>query len=512
MAWIIFIGIMVAMKSFIFEAHFSNQESWMIAGSIIFVVYYLYLMVGYEIKNNRVYPFSPFGCASFANYFKTTAGIKWSSCSTIKSEKEGVLIDKFTFDRSVSNNFKSIMNFHVKSRQKEVRVKTTAFKRGSLIIGQMGAGKTEFLNNILHQNWYTRALIHDIKGDYVEKFYSRKDIILNPFDRRALTWDIFVEAQRYPQIIKPFFINLISGCVTQEKNFFTTSAADRYIHIFNEVLAQELNKKEAWATFINAIYRYFKTVENDPNAKSEKDVVSTMKLILEFFEYQNYLIQQDTKTFTIYDFLHKKNSKLFLLNKQTYSNYLTAYFNGFVSAFVAIFMDVTKDGTEELTLFLLDEYLSFLPIMDENTLTTLHTLIRSRGGCLFPAVQYVPEHDKKLTQKLLNSVDQLFIFQTADTATTEMISKIIGRVEYMTTSSNKNGNSDIENRTQASNQAQLLSDDILKGLGQDYSHITFIPSRKILYKGYTQMIELEKKHEAFIEAKYKNFILHKEEE
>lgn len=503
---------LIASKWFINEAFgLSPTASWLVFIGVFLLMWWLYILLKKEIINNRVFFENPFSASSYANYANLTNGIKWACSGDISNAKEGVKIDKYKFDWSVKKHFSALMEWFVDGREKDIIIKNEAFKKGSLVIGQMGAGKTVFLNNLLFQKWYKRAILHDVKGDYVQKFYkSNKDVILNPFDKRGSLWDIFAEARYYPQIIKPFFSNLISGVGGKETNFFTGSASDRYIHIFNVVLSKELETKESWQMLIDNINKYFEEVKNDPNAKSEKDVVQTMKLIVEFFEYQNFLIQNGAKTFTIARFLKSKDAKLFLLNNQSYFTFLNPYFSGFISAFTNIFMSTTKDNTEELTLFLLDEYLTFLPILDEGTLTTIHTLIRSKGGCLFPAVQYVPTYDKKLQQKLMNSVDHLFVFQTADAPTIQIINEIIGKVDYQSTNKSYSGG-DI-NESVSTHQSELLSDDIIKGLGADFTHLTLIPSRKILYKGYTEMLKLEDKNEGFVEAKYKEYLLNKYKE
>lgn len=120
-----------------------------------------------------------------------------------------------------------------------------------------------------------------------------------------------------------------------------------------------------------------------------------------------------------------------------------------------------------------------------------------------PAVQYVPAHSKELMQKLVNSVDHLFVFQTADTDTIKFIKESLGKQEHQTISETKDG---FNKSTQTSD---LLTDDILKSLGSDYTHITYIPSRNILYKGYTDKIHLEVKHPEFIDAGYDMYLMQK---
>ncbi len=502
--WLIFL----TLTGFGFFANKAMELSGGETFALLFAVYligaYIHLLFKKEIKNNRVYYTNPSMAGSFPNYDNVTGGIKWTRAKRIKSEEEGVLIDKFIFDKSVKNKFSLLLGWQENRLEKDVIVNPKALTRGSLLIGQPGSGKTVFLEPILKQQWWSRVLIHDTKGSLRAVYYdSRKDVINNPFDAEGSIWDLFQEARTYPQIIKPFFINLLNGVLNEKgKGFFPASVANRYIDIFNKVLIQKLDSKASWELFVQSCKKYFEMAMSGTQ-KSEMDIVSTMKLIFDFIEYQNYRIQEDAKTFTIGEFIKRKNAKLFLLNKQSYASFLNPYFGGFIAAYTSIFMDVTKDNTDEYTLFLLDEYLTFLPMLDEATLTTLHTLIRSKGGCLLPAVQYVPAHSKELMQKLVNSVDHLFVFQTADMDTIKFIKESLGKQEHQTISETKGG---FNKSTQTSD---LLTDDILKSLGSDYTHITYIPSRNILYKGYTDKIHLEVKHPEFIDAGYDEYLMKK---
>lgn len=119
-----------------------------------------------------------------------------------------------------------------------------------------------------------------------------------------------------------------------------------------------------------------------------------------------------------------------------------------------------------------------------------------------PAIQYLPE-DKKLRQNLLNSAENIFLFQTDDTSTTAEIKEIIGKAEY----SAQNRSEDITSYTTA--REYLLTDNIVKEIGGDYSHITFCQSSQQLYRGYTRLTQKEKRHKAFEVGKFNDFITNK---
>lgn len=65
----------------------------------------------------------------------------------------------------------------------------------TLLIGSTGSGKTTVIKNLIKQlrDENQKAIIIDIKGDLIENFYTEKDIILNPLDKRGRNWSIFGE-------------------------------------------------------------------------------------------------------------------------------------------------------------------------------------------------------------------------------------------------------------------------------------------------------------------------------
>lgn len=75
--------------------------------------------------------------------------------------------------------------------------KNTEFQH-TIITGASGTGKTQVMLDLLEQirRRGEKAIIYDKMGVYITKFYNQqKDIILNPFDKRAKHWDFFVDGK-----------------------------------------------------------------------------------------------------------------------------------------------------------------------------------------------------------------------------------------------------------------------------------------------------------------------------
>ncbi len=67
------------------------------------------------------------------------------------------------------------------------------------INGTTGSGKTVAMSELMAQvrEGSHRAIVYDIMGTFVGRFYRPgKDIILNPFDERSMSWNVWAECQR----------------------------------------------------------------------------------------------------------------------------------------------------------------------------------------------------------------------------------------------------------------------------------------------------------------------------
>ena len=366
--------------------------------------------------------------------------------------------------------------------------------KSAVVIGAMGSGKTEFYNSILAQNKFKRYLINDTKGDFTQKFYNeRRDIILNPYDERGSAWNPFEEDSDF--IVEIFIENLFNAIAGDKKDFFSGSMKDRYMALFNEIYYKKssLSAAQKLDLFVTELKKYFKEARASGRT-SEADVASTMKLTFEFFEYLNFCIQNGVKTFTIKKFLKSENTKLFMLVREDQKSKLMPFFTGFLATFVAVLLS-RQDDKENLTGVILDEYLSFAKNLDVNTLNNLHTQIRSKGGCLISGTQFLPEKDnKEIAQNILNSARYWFIFETIDNFTLKKINETIGRVRYQKESKDR------KSKRYRVEENDLINTSIMQSLGKKFEHITFVATKKILYKGYTPVVNLEKRNENFVKS------------
>lgn len=496
---------------------YGNDTAAMISviGVICGWILYKFYFAEPIVRADQLYLSRPWDMGSDANYAGQTAGKRWTPAAQIKRMmgiREGIEIDRFTYKLGVKRYLFLFSWFGKYFTETPLKIRPIDFTKGSLIIGQQGAGKTEMFMSILSQNvdytYFQRQILHDVKGDLTQKFYSQnRDIILNPYDNRAYVWDFFGENDI--GTVEIFFNAYMKAVQGSKKDFFSGSAQDRYMGLIKEIFFQNIPNTQKWAQFIFELDRYFEAVA-ELEKSSEKDVAQTMRLQLEFFKLQYFLISSGASTFSLKEFFKSSNRSLFMLNSAEYSQTLNPYFSGFVAALTAVLVSL-QDTKENFTLLLLDEYLTFLEVLPDETVTQLHTLIRSKGGCLMAAVQYIPERsgEKNIHQALLNSAYWMFIFETTDNYTIRQIQQSVGKVEYskrqLSNSNNTKGSRAQESRS--TDRVELLDDDAFSQM--NFHHITYCRSKALLYRGYTPMVKIAARNKPFEKRDLSHFYLNK---
>jgi hypothetical protein len=486
-----------------------------IATMILSIIGYKLFLAEDYILNDMIYTARPWEMGSYANYIGQTGGIVWTSAAEVVrrlGNKKGIKIDRFTYMPRVKNRLFLLSAFKKWLLEKDLMLSPKEFTRGSLAIGQMGAGKTEFLFTIAAQNrkfeYFQRMLFHDVKGDITEKFYrKRKDVILNPFDKRAAVWDFMGESSY--GAVEIFFNAYMAAVQGKTRDFFSGSAKDRFMTLIKEVFFLEIPSAKKWEKFMSSLDSYFAEVAAMEKS-SEKDVAQTLKLQIQFFRLQHWLILKGAERFTIKDYFAKKGVSIFMLNNPEYAESLNPYFSGFIAAFTAI-LAAKPESKNDYTLLGLDEYLTFVEVLPDTTIKQLHTLIRSKGGCLMAMIQYLPERsgDKNLHQALMNSAAWIFAFETMDNYTFSELKKNVGKATYQKvtkgagTLRGSTGHSARGNESRTTHQSEVLDDDALADM--KYHHLTYSKVNKLLYRGYTPRVNLESIAKPFIPINLKEF-------
>ncbi len=315
----------------------------------------------------------------------------------------------------------------------EIYIKTIDLTKSMVVLGKMGSGKSVFLKNILAQRHYRRAIINDVKGEYMESFYEEGDIIFNIYDRRSNVWDIFEDIRQNPALADVIAISTASQLSETERDFWQTAAGKLLKDaLINASYEENLTTSERFQRVIDYIKDYRnKALANDD--KTALSVYATLEPLLENFELLAYITRiEDVKYFSAHDFAKAEGKKLFLVNTIAHQKAQAPIFSAFISTLISILLS-KPDTKEDFSLFLLDEFLNIK--IPPEVLIPLFTVSRSKGIQLVFASQFLPErsHTDKRTQLILSSRHALVVFKITDENTLNAIENAYGTLEFTTT-------------------------------------------------------------------------------
>lgn len=469
---------------------------------------------------------------------KLLGGYLWSTPQQLKNFSiqpiKTVYIDEFRYypDTRIELGFNGVSKLE---QETVMKFSPLDFTKTILVLGGMGSGKTEWILSVATQReQFHRQLFHDTKGDFTQKLYDQNtDFIFNPYDERSVVWDIWSEMETNETLATAFFKNFMRAS-TKEDDFWSAKSSDVLAELALQVHDDEsISKNQKWLELASVIEHWIEKV-NDGSDNTKKSLSNTVEMAKDLCYLMAYRSHCGAKQFTIAEWL-KTNSRLFLLNNSAYAEKLTPLFSGFTAVLTSILLS-KADTKEDLTLMILDEF--FALKFDEVTRSNLLTQVRSKGGCLIIGAQYMPLKDKAELQQIDSSRYAMILFQINDGETIKHITALFGNVEFMRVdvsnsdgSSSSNGQSSSasgahglagalviplsmvsggKNKSTSKNistsekerKEEFLTPELVASMPQ-YHHITYIPSEKIIYLGYTKQVALSVINENFkpIESK-----------
>lgn len=465
---------------------------------------------------------------------KLLNGYLWSTPQQLKNfstqPNNTVYIDEF---RYYPDTLKSLDSKVASKVEKETVVKFAPldFTKTILVLGGMGSGKTEWILSVANQRQqFGRQFFHDTKGDFTQKLCDPEtDFIFNPYDSRSVVWDIWTELEDNETLAVAFFKSLMSAA-SKKDDFWSVRSGDIVSDIALDVFDDDsIPKNEKWLALSHAIEDWLNdaTAGDGATKKSLAETVDMVKDICYLMAFQEH---NGARRFTIKEWL-ETDTRLFLLNNPAYAEKLTPLFTGFIAVLSSILLS-KPDTKEDLTLMVLDEF--FALKFDEITRSNLLTQVRSKGGCLIIGAQYMPLKDKAEQQQIDSSRYAMILFQINDGETIKHVSGLFGSVEFMRTdvsvsegtskNSGSGGGSNLHgagifaaplllaasaaggksnskstniSTSERERKEDFLTPELLASMPQ-YHHITYIPSEKIVYLGYTEQAGLSVKNENFV--------------
>lgn len=306
-----------------------------------------------------------------------------------------------------------------------------------LVSGATGTGKTNAFHTLLPQirNLQQRAIIVDLTGEYVEKYYRHgKDILLNPFDQRSVSWHPWCEGIDHVSL-KSLAQSFIPSSFREEENFWRKGAQEVFFAALKETAfpaktstLTKLLLHDSLGTLAMVLKGTAATAYLD--LSSEKTAGSVRAVASSFLECLELL--PDTETpFSIRDWVAKEDSDswLFLCCTPQQRASVSSLISAWLSLGISSLLQLPPSHDRRLW-FVLDELPKLNRLKD---LENFFTKSRKFGGCGLLAIQSPAQletiYGRDVTSTLLGNCATRVAFAEYDAMIAERISKTFGQKE-----------------------------------------------------------------------------------
>ncbi len=281
----------------------------------------------------------------------------------------------------------------------------------TMIQGSTGAGKTKIIQQLVYQlhSRNQKAIIVDVKGDYIENFYrpKRGDIILNPLDNRGRNWSIFNETNP----LKGFSTIARSLLPKESKNDPIWIDAAR--GVFSELAKLYVSEDISMAEFADKILKaeldtLIKLLSKTSAAKIinqeiEKAALSVL-MVLSTYLRPIKLYRSSENCFSITDWVNDEtqNNFLFISSRADVKEDLNPLITTQVDIAVNAVRSLTKASNIPKIWFILDE----IPYFDQSipSLKDGLAMARSYGGCFVLGTQDMSSLSKIYSENTAKSI------------------------------------------------------------------------------------------------------------
>ena len=317
------------------------------------------------------------------------------------------------------------------------------------IAGSTGSMKTQPLYELLAQIRNIpggKGIVHDFKGEFIEKFYNPKtDIILSFLDVRGTGWTISNEFRTLPDIIS---VGASLFPLRGDKNdHFRTSAASVYVDLCSSMLHDgDFLNKDAWAEFRHSPkdwadrLRAAGDIVGGGLAYVEKDdsnmAASTKAVMMASLEFYRFAAEAEGE-FSIQNWLDRKEGGLiFMVGQLSLKDTLAPLYSLFIDQVGKKLLSMKED--EDRRVFFILEELGMLTSMP--IIPTLLTEGRTKGASVWCIVQDFVQvidvfSENKAATVINNCHTQLFL-KMKEKKTTEFFSSAIGKSQFLESQEN----------------------------------------------------------------------------
>ena len=311
----------------------------------------------------------------------------------------------------------------------------------TLMHGTTGAGKSQLIFKKLRhiRKRGERAFIYDKGCTLLEEFYQEGDIILNPFDIRCASWDLWDEAQTAPQFenmaesLIPLQGNVDPFWVKAARTIFSSTAfkmrrdPDRSI----EKLVQLLVTME-----LTDLEKYVRGTEGASltSGKMEKTAISIRSILVTYVKSMRFLFgvkKENAAPFSLRRWIldDTQTNWVFISTTDENSHALTPLISMWISSASSNLLSLPKDFYRRIY-FVLDEITSLHQLPNFNK-----TLAEARkfGGCFDIGVQNFAlmkaTYGYEIAIGIFDLLSTRFFFRSPSSVMAKFVSEELGEME-----------------------------------------------------------------------------------
>jgi len=395
------------------------------------------------------------------------------------------------------------------------------------ISGASGTGKTilmrrlytYYINNSKYQG--AKFLLHDVKGDYVQKFYNKDtDYIFNLNDSRTFNLNLFNYINTSAEL-KSIVASIIPQPAEEKDPIWTNSARSILEGIMlyciktnqktNKVV-QDLIKQdpESLATKLAKIEGTEDAVTFLSSGSEGQigNIYSNFKSRITYFTSLPSNIDEK-KELNIKEWLTDttNTSTIFLLNDVKNKDLNAIRIAVFLNIAIKELLTLTESKSRKI-FFMLDEFGS---LQKMQSIVDLLALGRSFGAKVFIGIQEIQRlyavYGKDLTSTIVNNTSSKIIFRANEAETAEYCAKLVGDVKKKETNLTNTTGADLNSNREGASFANItktekaiLAADLMHLPNNTYIYKNgYYPWSKIQTKFIKSIDDFENVNKAFIE-------------
>jgi type IV secretory pathway TraG/TraD family ATPase VirD4 len=324
----------------------------------------------------------------------------------------------------------------------------------TMCYGTTGSGKSnltgQYIDNILRRRQQRglneRLMIYDIKGEFTGKFYTHKDILFYPFDRRSVRWSFFNELWEYPDL--EIYAKKLFAVPDKRNEYWYNAAKDVFtmilVHLWISKARQGIPVTNGdIANFVSlplkAIVNKLQELPQREQAAlkhinrlDSNQAANIISILVERTSFFKYLVGLDGD-FSFRRFIREgfQDKNIFLLNLSKYSPLFKPIMTYVIDVMISEVL--TKPDLDDLngerTFFIIDEINSLFMM---ESLIDFVTQSRVKGGALWATAQgpfkLMEIYGRELFYTIDNNFNTLVAFRLNNPESAEFVSKSFGQI------------------------------------------------------------------------------------